>query len=426
MRKIQIADTRDRFVADGKPFFYLADTVWTAFYNPSMEEWAEYLDHRRLQGFNALQINVLTQWDGGLPDTGLYPFAMDAAGKFNFSSINHEYFQRARDMLALAAERGFTPVLVVLWGNYVKDTWMSNRDPSNIMPLELVKPYVEYVVRLFAPFHPIYMAAGDTNFGSPEATKYYLTAMETIKNLTPDALITLHLGGGFESQAQLPEFVLHSSNYDFYLYQSGHEMPDQRYAYKLAEAFRAQPVQRPIVNGEPCYEGHYFGGKYGRFNEFHVRKAIWSSLLSGAKAGVTYGAHGVWGWYRDGKEFYNQSYGGRPLPWRTALRLKGAWDASFARYVFETYGLFALEPCQAVRNDTQEIRMSLSPDQSRVAVYVPYNADVTIGMEMDGYDWTLISLADRYFAQPSVLVENGTTTIRMHDFNSDCLIIGVK
>jgi hypothetical protein len=423
MSKLTISQTRDFFEKDGKPFFYLADTLWTAFSNYSLEEWEEYLEYRQGQGFNAFQANLLTQWDGGKPDTGLYPFKRDSSGKFDYGRLNEAYFERARAMVETASKKGFTPVLVVLWCNYVKDTWASNNNPLNIMPLEVVKSFTEYAAKLFSPYHPIYLASGDTNFGSEQASLVYLAAMETIKSISPGALVSLHLGGGL---SEVPEVLINSENYDFYMYQSSHNLESQDLAYKLARDFIGKPVKRPVVNGEPCYEGHAFGGKYGRYNEFHVRKAIWQSLLSGAKAGVTYGAHGVWGCYREGKEFANEGYGGKPLPWRTGLRLKGAWEASFAKWVFETFHLFDLEPREAVLNDTPEIRMSVSRDSNKVVLYVPYNADVRVDMDLGGYDWTVVNLSDKWFAKAVVQVEHRGSVIRMHDFNSDALILGTR
>lgn len=423
MSNLTISKTKDYFQRDGKNFFLLADTLWTVFSNSTLEEWEEYLQYRRMQNFNAVQINILTQWDGGKPDTGLYPFKIDAQGKFDFNSINEEYFKRAATMLEMAVEKGFIPILVVLWGNYVKDTWMSDNNPINIMPLEMVKPYTEYVVKNFSPYNPVYIISGDTNFGSEHAIKYYMTAMKTIKDLCPEALATLHLGGGL---SEVPEDFINSEFYDFYMYQSSHNLESQDFSYKLAQDFYKKPVKRPILNGEPCYEGHAFGGKYGRYNEFHVRKAIWQSLLSGGKAGITYGAHGLWGWYKEGKEFENEGYGGKPMPWKTALRLKGAWEASFAKWMFETYNLFDLEPEDKILNDTQEIRLSVSKDSQKVVIYAPYNIDIKVNMDLGGYDWTMVNLNDKLFVKPEVIVENGKTVIKMHDFNSDVVMIGIK
>lgn len=44
---------------NGKPFFYLADTCWSAFTNIKDNDWDYYLDYRKSQGFNTLQINIL-------------------------------------------------------------------------------------------------------------------------------------------------------------------------------------------------------------------------------------------------------------------------------------------------------------------------------------------------------------------------------
>jgi hypothetical protein len=423
MSHLKVLEGNNCFERNGKPFFFLADTLWTAFSNITMEEWKEYLEYRKSQDFNAFQINILTQWDGGKPDTGLYPFQLKSERQFDFSQINEAYFSRAREMLDLAVEMGFTPALVVLWGNYVKDTWMSDNDPTNIIPLELVKPFSEYIAKCFKKYNPVYIISGDTDFRSELATEYYITALKAIREVDPEALITAHLGGGL---AEIPAAFDNPGGLDFYMYQSSHNIESQDLAYTLAEKFSAMPAKKPVVNGEPCYEGHAFGGKYGRYNEFHVRRAIWQSLLSGAKAGVTYGAHGVWGWYKEGKEFSNEGYGGRPLIWRKALHLKGAWDASYAKWIFETFELFGLEAKDCIMNETREIRASMSRDLSRIAIYVPYNTDIKTNMDMSRYELFLINLTEKIVARPVLETKDGLSVIKMHDFNSDVLIIGKR
>ena len=72
----------------------------------------------------------------------------------------------------------------------------------------------------------------------------------------------------------------------FYMYQSGHRREEQNLPYVLAQNFCNKSVKRPVVNGEPCYEGHPYGfTKNGRFSAFDVRKAIWQSLLSELRQG---------------------------------------------------------------------------------------------------------------------------------------------
>ncbi|WP_303032735.1 apiosidase-like domain-containing protein, partial [Dubosiella newyorkensis] len=60
---LQVAKEATYLTKDGKPFFYLGDTCWSAFTNISDGEWAYYLNKRKAQGFNVLQINILPQWD---------------------------------------------------------------------------------------------------------------------------------------------------------------------------------------------------------------------------------------------------------------------------------------------------------------------------------------------------------------------------
>lgn len=418
---IKISDTRDYFIKDGKKFFYLADTLWSAFSNVSEQEWIEYLNRRKMQNFNVIQIDVLTQWDAGKPDMNIYPYRLKENGGFDFNEINEEYFIRARRMLQIAKEKGFTPALVVLWGNYVEGTWMSESDPKNIMPFENVEGYVRYIVKNFDEFEPIYIISGDTDFKS-ESERYYLKAFEVIGQLSPDRLKTMHPCGG----AVYSDIYVNSDMLDFYIYQSSHDIKSQYNTYMLAQKFYNLPIKRPILNAEPCYEFSAHGGRYGRFGDFDVRKAVWQSLLSGAKAGVTYGCQGIWSWYRDGKEFANAGYGGKPMTWKDSLNLKGAYDVGFAKWIFETFDLFKLNPIDAILNKTQEIRMAMADDKSMFAIYAPYNDEIHVDFDMASYDVTLISMPEKVFVKPEIVCNDKESIIKITHFNTDLLIVGIK
>ena len=152
-------------------------------------------------------------------------------------------------------------------------------------------------------------------------------------------------------------------------------LASQQQPYTFAEKFAAYPVKRPVVNSEPPYEGHGRVGERTRFNAFDIRKATWQSLLSGARMGITYGAHGVWSCHRRGMNFLNAQRSFEPYAWDEALLLDGAWDVGFARYLFETYNLFAANPAAIVRSDDPEIRAAATADLSTLAVYSPYAFD---------------------------------------------------
>ncbi len=425
MEHLKISDSKDCFTLNGREFFYLADTVWSAFTNPSREEWEEYLDYRRLQNFNVLQINILPQWDRSGWDLPLEiaPFAVKQDGTYDFYSPKEEYFAKAQKMLDMAVERDFRIALVVLWCDFVKGTWASDLMPEHMMPLDAVEPYVRYVLEKFSRYDPVYLVSGDTDFPSEETNRYYRIALETIKRLCPGAITTMHPAGKL---AELPGEFENSRDLDFYMYQSAHFAEDQHMPREMAEVFCQKAVRRPVLNGEPCYEGHGYGRRYGRFNAFDIRKATWQSLLSGAKAGIAYGAHGVWSWHRKGMNFANEAFSSKPYEWREALRFRGAWDVSFAKYIFETYRLFDLIPGDIVRNDTKEIRFAMSADAGKFAMYAPYQADIAVNMDLSGYDLTLVNLEDRIFARPAADCEPGGSILRMKEFNSDVLVIGIR
>lgn len=424
MTQLKVSENKECFENfGGSKFFYLADTVWSAFTSISMDEWGEYLDYRNLQGFNVLQINILPQWDRSFPDLGFRPFPAGQSGKTDFFTYDRVYFERARKMCEMAVERGMVPALVVLWLDFVPETWGSQNIPDHIMPYDAVVPYVKHVLKVFGDLNPIYLISGDTDFQTETSSKYYYTALETIKTEYPEALTTLHTMGGL---VDLPQQFLESGYLDFYMYQSSHSLEGQPQAYTMAENYSAKPVKRPVVNGEPCYEGHGHFGKYGRFDAFTVRKATWQSLLAGAKAGVAYGAHGIWSWHRKGGSFGSAEWSKDPYDWRTALALPGAWDVTFTKHVFELYDLYDINPYSGVAGESKEIRAACSKNGDRVAVYIPFNIEVTLENEFDGLVWTLIDLESRRFAKPEIVVGNHQTILKMHNFNSDVLVIGVK
>lgn len=88
---------------DGKKFFYLADTCWGAFTSIEMPDWRYYLDTRKAEGFNTIQINILRQWDSSKPLAGREPFAIkeheDGSYEYDFTKINESYFDNAVKML---------------------------------------------------------------------------------------------------------------------------------------------------------------------------------------------------------------------------------------------------------------------------------------------------------------------------------------
>lgn len=138
------------------------------------------------------------------------------------------------------------------------------------------------------------MISGDADFETEQTLQRYLWVTRLVHKFAPDAPLAFHLKGWSDALPQeLAEYAA------LYLYQSGHNPAYQYTARTLAESFRARIPQKPVLNSEPCYEQMgYSRLAYGRHRREDCRRILWTSLLSGACAGITYGAHGVWNWYK--------------------------------------------------------------------------------------------------------------------------------
>jgi hypothetical protein len=287
------------------------------------------------------------------------------------------------------------------------------------MPFDAVAPYAAFAAARFQRFDPIFFISGDTRFESPEEAPYYMAALEAVKQICPDALLTMHL----HPQGDLPRAFMEAV--DFYMYQSGHGAESQHQPYTFAEKFAAYSVKRPVVNSEPPYEGHGRIGTRTRFDAFDIRKATWQSLLAGAKMGITYGAHGVWSAHKRGMNFLNAPRSFEPFTWEEALLLDGAWDVGFARYLFETYNLFAANPAEIVRGEDREIRAAASADRTTIAIYSPYAFDLELDADLTGYRCVLIDLATRRIMTPEVQT-GARSRIGMPRVNADTLFLATK
>ena len=420
MSRLQISDTQDYLVRDGQPWFYLADTVWAAFANLSLERWARYLAFRRTQGFNALQISILPiTHDTSTSPGNLSPFELDADGHWDPYRRNEAYFAIAERMVAMAVEAGIVPVLGVIWKCHVPGTGASQRSPiSSTLPQDAAMDYVEHVARRFKSYDPIFFISGDTTWDSDQEPIYYMEALKIVRRICPQALITMHMG----TQAMLPDDF--AERVDFYMFQSGHG-EDQSTPYRWGRRHNSYPTRRPLVNGEPCYEGHGRMRTLARFGAFDVRKAAWQSLLSGAKMGFTYGGHGIWSCHSAGMGFVDPDFKFAPYDWEEALRLPGAWDAAYARFLYEQHGLVKTNPADLLAREDPEVAVAASEHLSKIAVYMPHAYDLGLRIDLSGYACQAYDLAARRPLAPTV--EAGkTSTVRLPMVTGDLLLVAER
>ena len=405
----------NRFMRDGKQFFYLADTLWMAFSKLTLAEWREILAYRRMQGFSAVQISVLpVTHDNSSDPSDRHPFAVTENG-YDYDRRSDAYFDHAQEMLEEVVRMDMVPVLHLVWVDYQSEEW---EDPEyRGMNRERLENYLRYVVPRFEKYEPIYSVSGDTRLESERIVRFYQHAATVVRELAPEALITMHLN----PEALVPEEI----PLDFYSYQSGHGGTDQYNTYRIAERFYARSDGKPIVNTEPCYEGHCHGYRYERFGAADIRRAFWQSLLSGASAGVGYGAHGMWMMYRDNLPFSSVSFSGKPFDWKTALRFEGAWEGGFAKHLFESYALFGMKPAAYLSDMPEDVRCAETEDGT-VVIYAPYACDLRTLLCAGAYDCRAFDMENRRLFVPEPMPGDKLGFL-MPQCNADVLyILGKK
>lgn len=421
--KVTVDKARGKLLRDGNDFFWLADTVWSAFTNISMTEWENYLRLRKRQGMNVLQINILPQWDRCLVTNDCWPFPTADGQVFNYTALQDAYFQRAAKMLEMALKLNFTPALVVLWGNFVPGTWETTLiTDCNVMPKSFLRPYAEKVCQTFDRFEPVYIISGDTDFDTPEAAAYYEEMLDLLQELSPETLKTAHIKGRY---SKLPPKL--AKELDFYLYQSGHNPAAEGCPYQLAEEFRRQYTHKPLINSEPCYEGMGYGkNAVERFSERDVRRAAWQSVLSGADAGITYGANGIWNWYKTGMPVNpttGEAFFGTPADAGLALHLPGAEDYGYLAQFLLAEGNPQLTPCQEIMEDeSPEIRAARCAD-GKVLIYLPSMHMLSVKLVKEPDRILVIDLATRYIYQPEHTYKDNILRLDLRGYREDLLVV---
>lgn len=410
---LSIRDTQ--IFKDGKPFFYFADTCWSAFTNITDDEWDYYLFKRKKQGFNTIQINILPQWDASYTELEYKPFIDNDPYQ-----LNDGYFEHARKMCVKAKKEGFELALVVLWCNYVPNTWASNLFHSNVLPFDFIDGYVKKVHETFTDLNPMYVISGDTDFLGEDVISYYVETAKKLKNLAKDCLYTTHIKGRY---SEIPSDLL--NQLDFIFYQSGHNAKDLTMPYSLAEVMKEKYPNKPLINSEPCYEEMGYSGKmYGRWTRKEVRRAAYVSVLSGASAGITYGAAGIYSWHKVKKNFASDLGEAFDTPkcWEEAMNFKGAWDYGYLANIIKELEVYNLKPRQELLvNNTTDIRVA--SDNGKILVYVPCNTSVKLHGDYSNCKIKAIGLDERFVCELESSYVDDVTRIEMHPFSEDALII---
>jgi hypothetical protein len=321
------ADRRALEIADGRPFFYLADTVWELFHRATLEDAEALLRDRAAKGFNVIQAVALAELDGLLAPNahGHRPFAGDGLDP---AYPNEPYWEHVDRLVALANERGFQVALLPSWG----DKWhrMSWGVGPEIFDVPRARAYAAWLARRYRDAAILWVTGGDRPLRHEGDLALMRAFAEGLREGDGDArrLITFHPPGGASSS----RFVHAEPWLDFHMLQTGHDR--ERAIWSMVEHDRALLPARPVVNGEPAYEAHpnaFKAGDAGWLDHADVRREFWWSVCGGA-AGFAYGCHAIWQMWEPGRAPVN----GPRASWRESLALPGASQVGHGRRLVES------------------------------------------------------------------------------------------
>ncbi len=365
--------------ADGKPFFWLGDTAWEIFHRLTPEEADFYFKTRANQGFTVVQGVLLAEFDGleKANAEGHRPLRDNDPTK-----PIEEYFADADRVVSLAEKHGLYMALLPTWGDKWNKKW--GQGPEIFTP-ENAAVYGEWVGRRYRDRAVVWVLGGDRPIES-ERHKAIIRAMaEGLRRGDGGKhLITFHPTGGSGSAD-----ALHNEPWlDFNMRQNGHGLEYNRYAATLADYLR-QPT-KPVLDGEPIYEGHpvsFKAAEFGHSIAADVRRPLYWDLFSGA-FGHTYGHHSIWQMWTPEREPVNN-----PLrPWQEAIVDPGAAQMKWGRKLMESRPFLSRVPDDSlIETDrvatevpgagTRRLVATRDADSSYAFVYFPVSKAAVVRLD---------------------------------------------
>lgn len=408
--------------ADGKPFFWLADTVWNGPLKADMPSWNTFLRDRAAKGFNAIQF-VATQWlAAGANGDGRVAFL--GKEKIWIDPVFYHWLDKRVDAMN---DRGIVAVPVLAWAaHWNKLTTYLN--PGNALPDDQLIMLDRYMVARYGAHQVIWFLGGDSDYRG-ELSERWKKIGRAVFGDHPARLATMHPAG----QMWVADEFRHEPWFSFHGYQGGHGDSPEYLRWLVAgppaTEWNKEP-HHPVINLEPNYEDHLSYHTRTRFDAHAVRRASYWSLLVSPPAGVTYGVHGVWSWELEPNIPMSHLGTGVAKPWNEAMKLPGSTHMAHLKSVFGSLEWWKLRPAQDLlveqpgASDPSRFVAVAKADKWLLA-YMPVGGEVKLRLGDVGQ-----SLAARWFNprtgvwRAQIAVSSEAQPLRAPDANDWVLWIG--
>jgi hypothetical protein len=325
LSSLKVSENRRFLVtADGRPFFWLGDTVWELFHRATREDAERYLRNRAALRFTIVQAVALAEFDGlNVPNAyGETPLRNNDP-----TQPNEAYFAHVDWIVARANELGLYVGFLPTWGDKWNKKW--GVGPEIFTPAN-ARAYGEWLGRRYRDAAVVWIVGGDRPVES-DAHREIVRAMALGLRAGDGGAhpITFHPPGGHGSA----EWFHDEPWLDFNMRQNGHVAEFTGRYDSTRDDYGRTPV-KPVVDGEPIYEDHpvsFNAKELGHSIGSDVRRPLYWDLFSGA-FGHTYGHHSVWQMWTADREPINNPL----LAWEAALEQPGAAQMQHGRALMES------------------------------------------------------------------------------------------
>jgi hypothetical protein len=348
------ANKRFFSTADGKPFFWLGDTGWLLFVKCTREDVIQYLDTRKGQGFNVVQVMILHELkmaknvygDSALVNHDVSRPLVTPGSNFKNKDA-YDYWDHIDFAIDEAAKRGIYMALVPVWGSNVKDGYVSKAQAAL---------YARFLAKRYkGKANVIWMNGGDVR--GTEGLGVWRTIGATLKQYDPQHLVTYHPRGRYSSS----DWFHDEQWLDFNIFQSGHRTYAQDTGkndkhffgednWKYVQADYERKPAKPVLDAEPSYENIPHGlhdSLEVRWNAADLRRYAYWSVFAGA-AGFTYGENAVMQFHTKGDADANY---GVTTNWKTAVHSPGAEQMQYMKKLLEIRSYYDRVPAQEILPD---------------------------------------------------------------------------
>lgn len=404
---------------DGKPFFWLACTAWNGALKSNDEEWDFYLQQRKNNNYNVIQL-VTTQWRG----CDKNPEGLVAFEGCGYIKINPEFFKRIDRKIDKANEKGLVVSPVILWAlPFGQGRYLS---PGYALPIDEAVLLAKYIVARYQGNHVIWTLGGDGKYYGSLEDRWKEIGRQVFSGID-HAPVTLHPHGS----SWIGEEYAGEDWYDIMGYQSSHSN-GERVVNWINKGPMSQMWDKlkpmPYINMEPNYEEIFF-----KITDKDVRNASYWSIFATPLAGISYGANGIWPWLAEGEFILNHGGMRGVSSWRKSIEFPGSIQMGYLfefinRYewwnFFPANELLIEQPGEEVYNHW--ISVVKTADNSTIVAYIPVKCNVKLrNLNNFVYSAKWFNPVENSYSDAKIIQKDGVISFGQ-EFKNDMVVVLTK